>query len=96
MSTIKCPYCENEQHIECEDYPHEEYEIVEAQCNRCQKSFGVTMRISYDFDTFQASCMNDGSHDYKKTLTFPPGAARMRCSMCGHERPIKPEERGGV
>ena len=90
MSNIECPYCGNKQHIETEDYP-DENEIGEIECGKCLKYFGVTMEITYHFDTFQAACMNDGSHDYQKTHTFPSEFARLRCSMCGDEKPIEPE-----
>jgi len=29
-----------------------------------------------------------GEHDYRKTATYPPEFARLRCKMCDDEKPL--------
>ena len=92
MSYIECPYCGFNQYIGTEDYP-DENEIGEIECQDCEKSFAVTMEITYHFETHTADCMNGGAHRYEKTHTFPSEFARLRCPDCGDEKPLPEVEK---
>jgi hypothetical protein len=90
--TDRCPYCNAEVEINHDDgYGYEEDHIFEEGCGACGKNFAYTTQIEVHHDPFQADCLNDGKHRFEKTKTFPPEFARLRCSVCGLEKPIPKE-----
>ena len=89
MKDAECPYCGAEIEISHEDgYGLEEGTIFNQECPRCWMVFAFTTSVSYYYDTKQAPCLNGGEHKFKRTVTFPAEFARMRCSVCGEERPL--------
>lgn len=89
MADTECPYCGAEQEINHDDgYGYEEDELHEQQCSECEKQFVYTTAISFHHHASKADCLNGSPHDYKKTSTYPPEYAKLRCSMCGDEQPL--------
>lgn len=89
MSDINCPYCDAEIEINHDDGAgYAEDEIHEQRCDECDKMFVFTTSIHFSYSPSKADCLNDGEHRYKRTTTFPPEFARMRCEDCGDEKPI--------
>jgi len=89
VNDVKCPYCGSEQEI-CHDdgYGYEEDRIHTQECSKCEKIFTYRTRISFDYEASKADCRNGGEHDFQKTNTYPPEFAKLRCSVCGEEKPI--------
>lgn len=89
MSDIECPYCDADIEI-CHDdgAGYAEDELHQQTCGSCDKTFTFTTAISFDYSARKADCLNGGAHDYHKTATIPAKYARLRCGMCGDERPI--------
>ncbi len=96
MSDDKCPYCDAKVEI-CHDdgYGYDEDEFFQQECGSCGKSFVFETSILVVHETFKADCLNGEPHKFKKTITFPPKYARMRCSTCGTERKCTDEEMNG-
>lgn len=93
MKDAKCPYCGKEVEINHDDgYGFEEDELHQQECEHCDKIFTFTTYISFSYRTYIADCLNGGDHVFKKTITLPPEAARLRCKNCGEERPISQQE----
>lgn len=89
----KCPYCGAGVEINHDDgYGFAEYDLHEQECSVCGKVFVYTTMIHFSYTTYKADCLNGGEHNYRKTATFPPEAARLRCTQCGDEKPL-PSER---
>jgi len=83
---VEYPYCGAELEINHDDgYGYEEYGIYEQECRECEKVFAYTTWISIHHEAKKADCLNGAPHQYKKTATYPPEFARMRCVDCGHE-----------
>ena len=83
---VEFPYCGAELEINHDDgYGYEEYGIYEQECRECEKVFVYTTWISIHHEAKKADCLNGAPHQYKKTATYPPEFARMRCVDCGHE-----------
>jgi hypothetical protein len=95
MKDIECPYCHYEQDINHDDgYGYEENIYHQQECEKCGKIFLFETTISFYYDVFQASCLNDESdHDYQLTHTFPREFANMECKICGDIRELTEEER---
>ena len=92
-SDAECPYCGKEIEIDHDDgYGYEEDELYQQECSHCEKTFTYNTSISFSHDTQQAECLNGGEHDFKKTHTYPPEFAEMRCNMCGERKPIHTEK----
>ena len=86
----ECPYCGadvNINHNHGDGY--EEDELHQQECSNCEKTFVFHTSISYSYDTYKADCLNGAPHEYEKTNTFPPEAARLRCKHCADEEPIQ-------
>jgi hypothetical protein len=94
MSDINCPYCDAELEINHDDgYGYEEDQLHQQQCSACDKYFTYTTSILYVYEAEEASCLNDGEHDYKPTITYPKEYTRMKCRTCEEERSLTGEER---
>ena len=90
MNDANCPYCGEPLEINHDDgYGYGEEELYQQECAKCEKTFCYTTRISFNHNTYKADCLNGGEHDYKKTITYPEEASRLRCTMCGDEQPLK-------
>jgi hypothetical protein len=89
MSDTECPYCDAEVTI-CHDdgAGYAEGELHQQTCRSCDKTFAFTTSIHFHYEPQKADCLNGAEHDYKRTRTYPPEAARMRCSQCDDERQI--------
>ncbi len=86
MNDVECPYCGEGNDINHDDgYGYEENEIHEQECGNCENIFIFTTSICFYYDVQKAACKNGGEHDYQKTHTFPPEAARMQCTVCQEE-----------
>lgn len=91
---LECPYCGAWLDI-CHDdgFGYDENVNHQMECNKCDKSFIFQTSISFHYEPYQADCLNDGNHDFRRTQTFPYEFAKMRCDMCGEEREMTLEER---
>lgn len=90
MYDVECPYCDKEINIEHEG----EYEVLcEYQCPHCEKYFVYTASLHVHYSAEKADCLNGAPHQYQKTVTYPPEFARLRCTMCGDEKPLSEIER---
>ncbi len=89
MNDVDCPYCDMELEIDHDDgYGYEEGETYQQECKYCGKTFVYTTSRIFYYDVEKADCLNDGEHEYEKTRTYPPQFARLRCKMCGDEKPL--------
>ena len=99
METIECPYCKHEYDYNG-DYDFNQDDEWENECPKCEKFFMLTAWYEANFSSRQADCLNDGEHDYKPTRTLPLEYVKLRCSVCGDEKPlenlVKPEEQQEV
>lgn len=84
---VECPHCGDGQNVSRDDGIEDGLQF-ERECRSCETNYMVTAHISVSFSADKADCLNDGQHDYRRTNTFPPQFERMRCSMCGDEKPL--------
>ena len=88
MRDTECPYCGADVEINHDDgYGYDESDMHQQECE-CGKTFAYFTAIHFTYRTYKADCLNGGEHDYRKTATYPPEFARLRCKMCGDERPL--------
>ena len=89
---LQCPYCGADNEV-CHDvsFGYEEDTYHENECSQCKKAFIFTTEIHFSYSAHVADCLNTGNHEYEKTKTFPPEFARLRCKMCGDEKPLPKE-----
>ena len=90
MNDIECPYCGTEQEINHDDgYGYDEGSLNQQNCVECDKIFGYTTTLSYDYDVVATPCLNDeAEHQLKRTRHYPPEYQRMRCTVCDEEFPL--------
>lgn len=90
---VQCPYCEKWVEINHDDgYGYSESELHQQECDHCEKTFGYTTSISYNYDAKQVDCLNDGEHQWKFVNRTHKDWCIMRCSQCEKERkPTKQE-----
>lgn len=89
---IECPYCGADQNISHDDgYGCEEDEIHQQECSECEKYFAYSTTIIFSYTAWQAACMNEGDHDFRKTNTYPEEFAELKCKLCGEHKPIEAE-----
>ncbi len=87
MNQLECPYCGKD--MDDPDDKGESGMLHEHECPHCEKYFVFEVEYNPSYSSRKADCLNGGEHDYKKTATFPEIYARMRCRMCGDEKPIE-------
>jgi hypothetical protein len=89
---LECPYCGAGNNV-CHDdgFGYEENELHEIECIGCDKYFVFTTTIHFSYDAYTADCLNGGKHQYEKTKTFPERYTKLRCKMCGDEKPLDGE-----
>lgn len=86
-SDVQCPYCGANQEINHDDgCGYAEDEIHQQECSECEKVFIFTTSIHFYYSADKADCLNGAEHDYQRTRTYPPEAAKLRCTICGEER----------
>ena len=91
---VNCPYCGVGQDINHDDgYGYAEDTKHKQQCYSCNKEFVYTTSVSYDYDAERADCLNDGTHDWQPTRSFPKFMTKMECTMCDEERKPTADER---
>lgn len=89
MGDVECPYCGSEEKVNHDDgYGYEEDGVFNQQCGNCEKFFVFTTSISFYYEAEKADCLNGAEHDYKKTVTYPVEYARLRCTICSHEKAL--------
>lgn len=90
MSDAECPYCGRDTEI-CHDdgYGYDESRVYEQVCQHCNKTFAYRTRISFDYETKQAPCLNGGEHTLKRHRKYGnAGYVEIdRCESCEHEQP---------
>ena len=91
---LECPYCENEIEI-CHDdgFGYQEGVKHSQECPHCNKSFVFETSIIVNYYPEKSDCLNDGSHNYKRTVTCPIEFSMMECVSCGHTRDMTEDER---
>lgn len=94
---VECPYCGEWQEV-CHDdgQGYAEDELHQQDCADCDKTFVFTTYISYSYESSKADCLNGGDHAYRKTMTAPRWATRMRCEDCDTTRQLTAEERAAL
>jgi hypothetical protein len=45
----------------------------------CLEQAGIRLKSGFQ---------NDGGHDYRQTKTYPVKYAKLRCKLCGDEKPM--------
>lgn len=90
--SVECPYCEFEN-----DEPeccYEESELYTKECENCDKTFGVTVSISYDYSGHKMPCANGENHDWQPITGWPSESFKdkYRCSYCDEKKTIIKEE----
>lgn len=89
MKDCECPYCGADVEINHDDGDgYDEDKIHQQECRECEKTFVFTTFIHFSYDAKKADCLNGGEHNLKKTNTYPPQFAVMRCVDCDYEQPI--------
>ena len=91
---IECPYCEKEFDI-CHDdgFGYQEGVKHQVECPHCEKMFVFETSILFYYEPKKADCLNNGSHNYELSNTYPREFSVMRCSMCDKERELTDIER---
>ncbi len=88
---VNCPYCNASEEINHDDgYGYAEDETFHQECGECGKTFVYTTVTTMHYYPGKADCLNGGVHQYEKTKTWPPEYARLRCTICGEEKPLPP------
>lgn len=85
---VKCPYCGKELEINHDDgYGYEEDKVYEQECSNCDKIFGYTTIISFDYDVFELPCKNGKDHNLVDIHGYPTEffVGKKRCSYCDEE-----------
>lgn len=95
MEDINCPYCDAELSIERNEWTCNENVTHHMECPECEKSFVFDTTIIFIFQAHKADCLNEGSHEWEKTVTCPVEATQMRCRVCDEHRELTQEERTG-
>lgn len=96
MRDVECPYCGADVEINHDDgYGYEEDLLHEQQCEDCGKMFAYFTVIHFSYTARKADCLNGAEHHYKRTTTYPPEFARLRCKDCGHETPLTADGAAG-
>lgn len=91
---VECPYCGHPQDINHDDgYGYQEGENHQQVCGKCDKKFVFTTQISYDYDVYQADCLNGAEHNYQPQTVIPKCHTKMECKDCGEIRNPTPEEK---
>lgn len=89
MRDVECPYCGADLDINHDDgYGYSEDETHQQECCECGKAFVFTTAIHFSYRVDKADCLNGAEHTYERTKTWPPEAARLRCTQCGDEKPL--------
>jgi hypothetical protein len=83
---ITCPYCGHEQ--EEPDECYEEDRLYEAQCQECEKYYGIVPYYIKGYTEYKIPCWNGENHDWKPIIGYPEECfeGRERCSCCNEER----------
>ncbi len=82
MTTVNCPYCNDEQEIDIE---YDESRLIHT-CDNCVKKFAVGYSVDVDIeDVLQAPCLNGepDNHANKTVGTRDGKTFRHRCLDCG-------------
>ncbi len=88
MRDIECPYCGAGVDINHDDGAgYAESEIHQQECPACEKTFIFTTTVSFHYSPEKADCLNGVEHSYEKTKTYPVQYVRLRCTVCGDEKP---------
>lgn len=93
MKDTNCPYCGADVEITHDDgYGYEEDRLHEDYCSACNKHFAYTIYISFHYTAYKADCLNGDEHLFKKTITYPPQYAKLKCTACGLEKNFEKAE----
>jgi hypothetical protein len=90
MHDAECPYCKEYVEINHDDgYGYDQDKLHYQDCSECGKTFTYYTSIYFSYSTEACPCLNEDSpHNYEKTKTYPPEFAKLRCTMCGDEKPL--------
>ena len=83
---ILCPYCQKWFYT---DYEFEQDESWREECPGCEKTFLVEGSYIIYYTESRADCLNGlAEHDFQKIgcgILIPD---KLRCTLCGEEKPI--------
>lgn len=96
MDTVECPYCGEDAEI-CHDDGRHYYEDKRqsTECEHCEKSFMVSVSISYYFEGEKADCLNGAEHDWRKKWSqrnieqYPELGLEEECHYCDESRKLQ-------
>lgn len=88
-----CPYCNAWVDFDTEDC-YDEDNLYEAECDGCDKKFGVRASHSWSYYEEKVDCWNGSEHDYHNHVSAPREYAvgKQYCYACGDEREIDKDE----
>ncbi len=94
---LECPYCKKQLEV-CHDdgFGVEQGVKHQMECSGCEKQFVFQTVLSVFYEPEKADCLNDGSHDWKSSKTFPKEFTEMQCSMCGETRKPTDKEMSNI
>lgn len=80
---ILCPYCKEKLEIDHDDgYGYDEDKTHHQRCTLCKKVFVYTTMISFDYDVYEAPCLNGEEHDLKPYPIYPEIPTWKICKIC--------------
>lgn len=86
MSDIECPYCETNCGVPEENTG--EGDLVEWECDNCQKKFMYYCQYSVDYYSKKVPCLNGGKHKWRAIVGVPVEffEGKFRCEWCNEEK----------
>ncbi|MBM4646561.1 hypothetical protein GS464_29540 [Rhodococcus hoagii] len=84
-----CPYCDAWVSFDTDD-AYDEDHLYEAECDDCDKKFGVRASMSWNYYEEKVDCWNTGEHRWMNRVIAPREYAvgKQACGDCGDEREI--------
>jgi len=83
MSTVDCPYCDEEQDVEYDGgYGYAQDVAHQTTCRSCEKTFVFSSEIYLEHVARKADCLNRGDHSWAQIITWPRQFTRWRCKAC--------------
>lgn len=96
INIVRCPYCGAISEIEgfSVRIADEDKRFV-RECIDCRKLFVFEVSIRFDFDSYEADCLNTEdteTHDWSVIPAIPTNRTEMKCRDCRARRDLTPQE----